>query len=170
MAFDQQATDEVGYDDLGVTGEERLGEGCEAATLLGGAMSYSRSVFRFIPSLQKTLLGLLPILASMTIVSSPSLASPYVYTTGGLLNADLKTCIADAKSSATQTGFTAEQEEVLDEDKKDGTFFASKPDAPISLAVRCFPTSGVYSLAVSGINNDRSFDEWKKFVNVFVSK
>lgn len=75
--------------------------------------------------------------------------------------------MADAKRVATKTGFTAGQAEVLDEDKKDGSFFAYKIDAPLSLAVRCFPTAGVYSLALSGINNDTSFEEWQKFLKVF---
>ena len=115
----------------------------------------------------RTAFGLVSSFISLFIASAPSLASPFVYTTGGLLNTDLKTCIADAKRVATKTGFTDGQE-VLDEDKKDASFFAFKTDAPISLAVRCFPTAGVYSLALSGINNDISFEEWQKFLKVFL--
>ena len=118
-------------------------------------------------TMHRTAFGLVSSLISVVITPAPSLASPFVYTTGGLLNADLKTCMADAKRVATKTGFTEGQAEVLDEDKKDGSFFAHKTDAPLSLAVRCFPTAGVYSLALSGINNDTSFEEWQKFLKVF---
>ena len=86
--------------------------------------------------MHRTAFGLVPSLISVVFASAPSLASPFVYTTGGLLNTDLKTCMADAKSAANKAGFTEGQEEALDEGKKDGTFFASKDDDPITLAVR----------------------------------
>ena len=109
----------------------------------------------------------LPALAASALVVPGAAASPFVYTTGGLLSSDLKTCMAQAKNAATKSGFTQDQEEVLDEDKKDAVFFASKPDSPLSLAVRCFPTAGVFSIAVSGINNDASYDQFKKFADIF---
>ena len=115
----------------------------------------------------RTAYGLASSLTSIVITCAPCLASPFAYTTGGLLNTDLKTCLAHAKSAATKAGFTEGQEEALDEDKKDGSFFASKPNIPVALAVRCFPTAGVFSLAVSGINNDTSFEEFKKLVDAF---
>jgi len=120
--------------------------------------------------MHQTAFGLVPSLISVVFASAPSLASPFVYTTGGLLNTDLKTCMADVKSAATEAGFTEGQEEVLDDDKKDGTFYASKPDAPVSLAARCFPTAGVYSLAVSGINLDASWEDFGKFVDALLKK
>lgn len=105
--------------------------------------------------------------AILTAIASPALASPFVYTTGGLLNTDLSTCLSDAEKAAKETGFTQDQEKALDEDKKDGTFFASKPDAPVSLVVRCAPTYGVVTIAVSGINNDVTFEEYGRFNKVF---
>ena len=141
--------------------------------MLGGRGGYGSGLCIIISILfqKKTMhrpaFGLVSSLISVVVTSAPSQASPFVYTTGGLLNADLKTCMADAKRVATKTGFTDGQE-VLDEDKKDASFFAFKTDAPISLAVRCFPTAGVYSLALSGINNDISFEEWQKFLKVFL--
>ena len=110
---------------------------------------------------------LIAVLTTATTASAAS-ATPFVYTTGGLLSSDLKTCLAQAKTAATQTGFTESQEEVLDDDKKDGSFYASKPDAPMSIAIRCFPTAGVFSLALSGINNEASFDQYKAFVDAFL--
>ena len=147
--------------------EEGLGE------VLGGrggsrsGLGIIISVFFQKKTMHRPAFGLVSSLISVVVASAPSLASPFVYTTGGLLNADLKTCMADAKRVATKTGFTEGQEEVLDEDKKDASFFAFKTDAPISLAVRCFPTAGVYSLALSGVNNDTTWEEWQKFLKVF---
>ncbi len=106
-------------------------------------------------------------IAGSVLVVPDVWASPFVYTTGGLLSSDLKTCMAQAKSSASKSGFTQDQEEVLDEDKKDATFYASKPDSPLSLAVRCFPSAGVFSIAISGINNDMSFEQFKRFTDIF---
>jgi hypothetical protein len=105
------------------------------------------------------------------LLASPvAMASPFVYTTGGLLSGDLKSCLKQAKGAADKSGFTQDQEDVLDEDGKDGVFFASKPDMPMSLAVRCFPTAGVVSLALSGINNDLSFEQFKKYVDNFYAE
>lgn len=120
--------------------------------------------------MRKTPLRIVLSLISFTFSSAPSLASPYVYTTGGLLNTDLKTCMAAVKSAATEVGFTESQEEVLDDDNKDGTFYASKPDAPVALSARCMPTAGVYSLAVSGINFDVSWKDFGKFVKAVLAK
>lgn len=105
------------------------------------------------------------------LVASPvALASPYVYTTGSLLSGDLKSCLKQAKSAADKSGYTKNQEEILDDDGKDGVFYALNPDMPLSLAVRCAPTVGVVSLAVSGINNDLTFDRFKKYVDYYYAE
>ena len=120
--------------------------------------------------MQRSAFAFLSSLISIAITSAPSLASPFVYTTGGLLTTDLKTCMANAKNAATKAGFTGTQEEFLDDDKKDGNFYAFKPDAPLSLAIRCFPTNGVYSLAVSGINNDAAWNALGKLLDAWFKK
>jgi hypothetical protein len=147
--------------------EEGLGEVLGGRGGYGSGLGIIISVFFQKKTMHRPAFGLVSSLISVVVASAPSQASPFVYTTGGLLNTDLKTCIADAKRVATKTGFTEGQEEVLDEDKKDASFFAFKTDAPISLAVRCFPTAGVYSLALSGVNNDTTWEEWQKFLKVF---
>jgi len=111
--------------------------------------------------------GLISSLISIVTTSTPSVASPFVYTTGGLLNSDLKTCLADAKKAANEAGFTSGQEEALDEDKNDANFYAYKSDSPVSLAVRCFPSAGVYAIAVSGINSDASWKDYQKFTDAW---
>ena len=167
LAFHQQATDEVGGNDRRWAAEEGVREGLGKRGGYGSGFSIIITVFFQKKTMHRPAFGLVSSLISVVITSAPSQASPFVYTTGGLLNADLKTCMADAKRVATKTGFTEGQEDALDEDKKDGSFFASKADAPLSLAVRCFPTAGVYSLALSGVNNDNTWEEWQKFLKVF---
>jgi hypothetical protein len=117
--------------------------------------------------MHRSLVELMSAMAAAVVIASPSLASPFVYTSGGLLSGDLNTCMKQARRAATQTGFTSDQEEVLDDDKKDGQFFASKPDAPLSATVRCFPTAGVFSLAVGGINNAITYEQFKAFVDAY---
>jgi len=114
--------------------------------------------------------GLISSLISIVTTSTPSIASPFVYTTGGLLSQDLKTCLADAAKAATKTGFTSRQEEVLDDDKKNANFFAYKPNSPVSLAVRCYPSAGVYAFAVSGINSDASWESYQDFIGAWNQK
>ena len=120
--------------------------------------------------MRRIALGLISSLISVVTTSTPSIASPFVYTTGGLLNSDLKTCLADAKKAATKAGFTNGQEEVLDEDKKGANCFADKPDSPVSLAVRCYPSAGVYAFAVSGINSDASWKDYQTFIDAWFKK
>ena len=117
--------------------------------------------------MQRMLISAMSALTGGLFVGPASFASPFVYTTGGLLSTDLKTCLAQARTAASQAGFTQDQEDVLDDDKKDATFFAVAPDAPLTVTVRCFPTAGVFSLAVGGINNDVSFERFKSFVDAF---
>jgi len=115
-------------------------------------------------------LSLISAATSTFIAIPPSLAAPHVYTTGSLLNTDLKTCMADAKSAADKVGFTSDQEDAFDDDKKDGTFYATKPDAPLALAVRCYPTAGVVTFGVSGINSDQTWDSYTKYIDSFFKK
>jgi hypothetical protein len=167
LAFHQQAADELRGNQLGGAGEEGWREVLGGRGGFGSGLCIIISIFFQKKTMHRPAFGLVSSLISVVVTSAPSQASPFVYTTGGLLNADLKTCMADAKRVATKTGFTEGQEDALDEDKKDGSFFASKADAPLSLAVRCFPTAGVYSLALSGVNNDTTWEEWQKFLKVF---
>ena len=167
LALHQQAADQIRCNHLCWATEEGLGEVLGGRGGYGSGLGIIISVFFQKKTMHRPAFGLVSSLISVVVTSAPSQASPFVYTTGGLLNADLKTCMADAKRVATKTGFTEGQEDALDEDKKDGSFFASKADAPLSLAVRCFPTAGVYSLALSGVNNDNTWEEWQKFLKVY---
>jgi hypothetical protein len=115
-------------------------------------------------------LALISTATSTFIAIPPSLAAPHVYTTGSLLSTDLKTCMADAKSAADKAGFTSDHYDALDDDKKDGTFFATKPDIPTSLAVRCYPSGGVVTFAIGGINQDQTWDSYRKYIDSFYKK
>jgi len=68
---------------------------------------------------------------------------------------------------ATANGFTLDQEEVLDDSKKDGTFYAFNAEKPFSLAIRCLPTTGIISIGVGGIGTQVTFDVYNKILEEF---
>lgn len=91
-------------------------------------------------------------------------ASTAVYTFGGLLSGTLKECLSNAKAAASKAGFTENQQEVLDANRRAGDFHASKPGTPTSMSLRCDPSLGVYSLGVSGIDPTTTFESLRTIV------
>ena len=68
---------------------------------------------------------------------------------------------------AAANGFTESQEEVLDDDRKAGTFYAFNADKPFSLAIRCLPTTGIISIGVGGVGNEATFDAYNKILKEY---
>ena len=91
-------------------------------------------------------------------------ASTAVYTFGGLLSGNLQGCLSNAKSAATKAGFTENQQEVLDTNQKAGDFHASKPGSPLAMSMRCDPTIGVYSIGISGVDSQATFESLRAVV------
>jgi len=87
-----------------------------------------------------------------------------VYTFGGLLSGNLKGWLSNAKSTATNAGFTENQQEILDANQKAGGFHASKPGSPLAMSMRCDPTLGVYSIGIIGVESKATFESLRAVV------
>ena len=107
---------------------------------------------------------LLLAMGALVCCSAPVSAAPNVFSHAWNESFTLDECFSRAKKVATVNGFTRDQEEVLDDDEKDGTFYAFNADKPFSLAVRCLPTAGIISVGVAGIGNQVTFDVYSKIV------
>ena len=110
---------------------------------------------------------LLLTMGALVCCSAPASAATNVYSHAWNESFTLAECFSRAKKVATANGFTVDQEEVLDDDEKDGTFFAFSADTPFSLAVRCLPTRGIISIGVGGIGNRATFDVYKQIIQEF---
>ena len=108
--------------------------------------------------------GVISIGLATIVLCSTAKASTAVYTFGGLLSGTLKECLSNAKAAATKAGFTENQQEILDANKKAGDLHASKPGTPTSMSMRCDPSLGVYSIGVSGIDAKETFDSLRAIV------
>ncbi len=94
-------------------------------------------------------------------------AGTTAYVTGGLLSGGLDKCIKDAKVAATKAGFSESQEVLLDDDKKAGDFHADQKGSTLHMTVRCAPPQGVWSLAVSGIDNEQTYKGYNEVLKAF---
>ena len=106
--------------------EEGLGE------VLGGrggsrsGLGIIISVFFQKKTMHRPAFGLVSSLISVVVASAPSQASPFVYTTGGLLNADLKTCMADAKGLLPRRDLQRDKKTPLTKTRRMGHFLHLK--------------------------------------------
>ena len=96
-----------------------------------------------------------------------ALAGTSAYVTGGLLNGSLDKCLGDAKKAATKTGFTESQVVVMDDDKKAGDFHADQKGSTLHMTFRCDPPQGVWSAAVSGVDNEQTFNGYNEVMKAF---
>jgi hypothetical protein len=104
---------------------------------------------------------------SMGILPGEAIASTTAYVTGGLLKETMEECFKSIKSAADKSGFTEYQETLLDEDKKAGDFHADQKNSPLHLTARCDPQEGVWSAAVSGIDEDQTLEGYNSFFKGF---
>ena len=102
------------------------------------------------------------LLLALSTATSPSLAGTNAYVGSGLLSGSVEDCLKDMKGLADKTGFTEAQEVVMSNDKKSGDFHADKKDSSLHLVAKCDPATGVWALAVSGIDNQQTYDEFSK--------
>lgn len=116
------------------------------------------SIFNFAPVALAIPLSILPLNA---------LAGTSAYVTGGLLKESMEECFKSIKGAADKSGFTEDQETILDDDKKAGDFHANQKGSPLHLTARCDPKEGVWSVAVSGIDNKQTLDGYNKFFKGF---
>jgi len=108
--------------------------------------------------------------AAITMLSNPfayALAGTSAYVTGGLLSGGLQKCLEDAKKAATKAGFTEYQEVLMDEDKRAGDFHADQKDSTLHMTMRCDPQRGIWSVAVSGVDNEQTYKGYNAVMDAF---
>jgi hypothetical protein len=89
-------------------------------------------------------------------------AGTTAYVAGGLLSGSAETCLKDMKVAADKTGFSESQQILMDDNKKAGDFHANQKGSPLHFTARCNPVDGVWSIAVSGIDNQQTYEEFNK--------
>jgi hypothetical protein len=106
-------------------------------------------------------------ITTLGTVPPSALAGTSAYVSGGLLDGGLEKCLQDAEKAATKAGFTESQETVLDDGKKAGDFHADQKGSTLHMTFRCDPPNGVWSIAVSGIDNEETFNGFNKVMEAF---
>ena len=101
---------------------------------------------------------------AVVVAAAPAaaIASTTAYVGGGLLSGTVEACIKDMKMAANKNGFTESQETIMSDDKKSGSFHANHKDSPMHFTANCAPKAGVWSMSVSGIDNDMTFEMYGK--------
>ena len=107
------------------------------------------------------------VIGAMTAAVSPALAGTSAYVTGGLLGGGLEKCLTNAKKAATKAGFTETQEVLMDDDKKAGDFHADQKDSTLHMTARCDPPRGIWSIAVSGVDNEQTYKGFNEVLKAF---
>ena len=103
---------------------------------------------------------------TISAITGNAVASTSAYVTSGTLTKTVDHCLKDMKSTAEKTGFTVAQETLIDKNGMAGDFHADKAGAPLHFTGRCNSVSKTWGISVSGINNDETFSEYKKFYDL----
>jgi hypothetical protein len=104
---------------------------------------------------------------SLSMSAPCALAGTSAYVTAGLLGGNIESCLKDMKTAADKAGFTESQETVMDDDKKAGDFHADQKGSPLHVTARCDPATGVWSIAVSGIDSQQTVNEFNRIMKAF---
>lgn len=114
------------------------------------------------------------LIAALTVVATasavparPALASPHVYSNFVTGVDTLDECLSRARRTARSTGFTVGQQVVNLRAGKGAEFFADHASEPMAVNVHCVPRTGTVSIAVAGMNNDRTFEAMREFYNEY---
>lgn len=114
------------------------------------------------------LMSSLAVVAITTALSPrPASASPHVYSNFVTGIDTLDECLSRAKRTAGNTGFTVGQQVVNLRGGKGAEFFADHASEPMAVNVHCVPRTGTVSIAVAGLNNDRTFEAMREFYNAY---
>ena len=115
-------------------------------------------------------------LASAALVSLSCLfpafsrASTSVAVDSWLLKYAADACINDAMRAANQVGFTINQEVIkYGPRNQNRILYASSIDGPYSMAFACEESDGTVGLAVSGLNNDMTFQMYQAVLKAYES-
>ena len=99
-------------------------------------------------------------------VVGTAFAGTSAYVTSGTLTKTVDQCLKDMKSIAEKTGFTVAQETLIDKNGMAGDFHADKAGVPLHFTARCNSVSKTWGIAVSGINSDQTFSQYRKFYDL----
>ena len=99
-------------------------------------------------------------------VANSAVASTSAYVTSGTLTKTVDQCLDQMRSIAQKTGFTLAQETLIDKNGMAGDFHADKAGVPLHFTARCNSVSKTWGIAVSGINSDQTFSQYKKFYDL----
>jgi hypothetical protein len=105
----------------------------------------------------------LAVVLSLAAAAQDGVAGTMAFVTGGLLSGGVETCLKDIKAAAAKAGFTEFQETLFDDDKKAADFHADQKQSPLHLTARCDPKTGVWSVAVSGIDAEKTLEGYNRF-------
>lgn len=100
--------------------------------------------------------------AVVAIAPISAMAGTIAYVGGGLLSGSVEACLKNMKTAADKNGFTESQETIMSDNKKEGDFHADHKDSPMHFTGSCAPNAGVWSIGVSGIDNDKTFEMYGK--------
>ena len=90
--------------------------------------------------------------------------TPWTYTTGGKLFSKTSECVSEGKQIARASGFKV-NEVVYDNDPESGaSIFGEHQSKEVGFTFRCETAFGVYSYAISSLDNDMAYYSYTKTV------
>jgi len=102
------------------------------------------------------------LIAIAAVAPTSAISGTTGYVGGGLLSGSVESCLKNMKTVADKNKFTEAQENVMSDDKKSGSFHADHKDSPMHFTANCAPNAGVWSMSVSGIDNEMTFEMYGK--------
>jgi len=110
--------------------------------------------------------SLLTVTVALCGVANSAVASTSAYVTSGTLTKTVDQCLDQMRSIAQKTGFTLAQQTVMDNNGKAGDFHADQASTSLHFTARCNSVSKTWAVAVSGINSNETFIQYKKFYDL----
>ena len=94
--------------------------------------------------------------------SSPALARPWVYLSSFSHGGTGEQCLGAARIALANAGFTRDEYTSRFDSQKGGLVEALLTNSPVRAKIECDPKLGITSLAVSGLNNDLTYEKYMK--------
>ena len=92
--------------------------------------------------------------------SSPALARPWVYLTSFSYGGTGEQCLGAARIALANAGFTRDVYTSRFDSQKGGLVEALLSNSPVRAKIECDPKLGITSLAVSGLNNELTYEKY----------
>jgi hypothetical protein len=110
--------------------------------------------------------SLLTVTVVVCSVTNSAVAGTSAYVTSGTLTQTVEQCLNLMSTIAQKTGFTIAQQTVIDKNGKAGDFHADQASGSHHFTARCNSVSKTWAVAVSGINSDQTFSQYKKLYDL----